>query len=453
MTTITADLREKIERRAKRAWRRHRDGSAKSISRITGVTDKELYYRLPYTPDYYGNEKIKVVKHDDGTIEVDPKTKGLIKCDTDDELAKLKKHGDETHVYVRTDQSAEVGRAGLAGKLKLKDGKDLESKSAVTFHSRKKSIDSAKPGDRVFKVSVHADDITAHGPDYVSSKKFTVVEELDQEKDLGFTSKLLELLVVGDLEKLKKHIGKARLYLRRTKEKRQLKLNQPFTLKSEDLLTYREKAIKDCRSGDRVWEVEISYEQIKSQDYSGVKASECVLIKELDKGKDLGFTKGGLLDIRSDADIGKLRKHEGLVRAYKYTDKDAKSPVQRANAILYEEGKDYEVKDANTDDGADCAAGINLASVDYCKQYMKASDGHRAFAFEFHTDDLAAVPGGGKFRVFKCKCIEELDAKGFKPLKPKPTPPPPAPKPVQTKQLPSKGDPKTRSFWDKLFGR
>lgn len=68
MPTITPELRSKIERRAKRAWRRRRDGSSKGISRISDVADNELKYRLPYSPDYYGKEKIRVVRHDDGTI-------------------------------------------------------------------------------------------------------------------------------------------------------------------------------------------------------------------------------------------------------------------------------------------------------------------------------------------------------------------------------------------------
>lgn len=448
MTTITTELRSKIERRAKRAWRRKRDGATKSISRVSGVTDTELFYRLPYTPDYYGSEKVKVVRHDDGTIEVDPKTKGLITCAGKDDLKKLKKHGDKVRAYIRTDMKGEVGRVGLTGKAKLNEGKDYDSKSAVQFCSKIQCKEAAYPGDRVFVAEFEADDIVTHGSDYVTVKKFSIIEEFDPVKDLGFTDGLLDCRAVGDLEKLKKHIGKAKLYLRRTKEKRTLKLNQPFTLKGEDRLTYREKAIKDARPGHRVWEVEVSYGEIKSHQHDGVKATGCVLIEELDENKVLGFTRGGMVDLLKKEDYAKLRKHIGMVRAYKYTDKDAKSPVQSANKIFYEEGKDYEVKDADTSD-AECGAGINVASAEWCQGYTKDGSDNRIFAFEFHTDDIASIPPSDtKLRVSKCKCVDEVDAKTLNPLnpKPKPTPPPAPPADEGDTDDPPKG------FFGKLFG-
>jgi hypothetical protein len=118
-----------------------------------------------------------------------------------------------------------------------------------------------------------------------------------------------------------------------------------------------------------------------------------------------------LLDLKSKFDLSKLKKHNGLVRAYKYTDKDGKSPIQTSNAIKYEVGKDYEIKDANTDPSSNCHTGVNIASLDWCKSSMYGE--YRLFAVEFHSKDVAAIPtnSDGKFRVFRCKVVEELDPK------------------------------------------
>lgn len=339
MTAISTTLRSKIERRAKRAWRRHRDGNKKKVHRVTDVTDTELMYRLPYTPDYYGAEKIKVVCQDDGTVVIDPKTTGLIDCLNKSDLGRLEKHGDTAKAYLRSTSSLKVG----------------DQVKSTLLVDRKIAIEEAMPGDRVYVVEFHADDITHH-----SGKDITI--------------------------------------------------------------------------------------------------SEGKVIGELDQVKDLGFTVGGLLDLRTNADVKKLKKHIGKVRAYKYTDKNAKSPVQTSNAILYEPGKDYEEKGAVTDASKDCAAGINVASVEWCQKEMSAD--HRAFAFEFDSVDVAAIPtaNAGKLRVFKCRCIEELDRKKFKPLPPKKVPkalPGPSPAPGSS---PTAGgvdppeDTPEKGFFGRLFG-
>lgn len=451
MTTITPDLREKIERRARRAWRRRRDGAKKThVSRVSDVTDKELKYRLPYTPDYYGKETVRVVRHDDGSIEVDPKTKGLIVCTHKTSLKKLKKHGDKVHAFIRTDQKAEVGRTGLMGKAKLAVGQDFESKSAVQFHAREVSVGAVEPGDRVFMAEFEAEDIVTHGTDYVTVKKFTIIDELDQEKDLGFTTKLLVCNDKADLEKLKKHIGTVRLWFLRKKEKRTFNFALPFSFAQDDRLKSRQCIVNAARPGDRVWEVELDYSAITKREYYDgyLKAKECKLIRELDEKADLGFTRGGIIDLLKKEDYVKLRKHYGMVRAYKYTDKDGKSPVQSSGKLTYEEGKDYEVKDADTSD-TECGPGINVASAEWCQGYTKDSNGNRIFAFEFHTDDIAAIPPSDtKLRVSKCKCVDEVDTKTLKPLNPKPAPPP-APPPVAADE--DKPDP-PKGFFGKLFG-
>ena len=154
-----------------------------------------------------------------------------------------------------------------------------------------------------------------------------------------------------------------------------------------------------------------------------------------------------LLDLRSKYDLSKLKSHDGPVRAYKVTGANGQGHVQ--GGITYEVGKDYEEKHAVTDKTRECAAGINLASLDWAEGELRGYlSARRLFACEFDsTADLAAVPNNtdGKFRVFRCKVIEELEPKA--PHKAK-TLALPAPKDDDPKDAPEK-----KGFFDKLLGR
>ena len=78
MVTISPTLRDKIERRSRRAWRRKADGDPKRrFHRISNIKENSLSYRVPYTPDYYGKEMVEVVIKDDGSVVVDPPTTGM----------------------------------------------------------------------------------------------------------------------------------------------------------------------------------------------------------------------------------------------------------------------------------------------------------------------------------------------------------------------------------------
>ena len=76
--------------------------------------------------------------------------------------------------------------------------------------------------------------------------------------------------------------------------------------------------------------------------------------------------------------------------------------------IKYEVGKFYAVKNADTDESELCAAGINVATLDWCLKEWK--EGWRLFLLEFHSKDIAAIPTytDGKFRVKKAKVVKEL---------------------------------------------
>jgi hypothetical protein len=160
-------------------------------------------------------------------------------------------------------------------------------------------------------------------------------------------------------------------------------------------------------------------------DYYGSKKVEV----HLEKNGDVRIEEppeDPMLDIKSKTDLARLKKHNGPVRAYKYTDKDGKSPTQPTGKLNYEIGKTVEVKNASTNAADDCAAGVNLASLDWCQSSLHGDS--RLFAVEFHSKDVAAIPtsSNGKFRVFRCKVVEELDPKdptkvlsGSKPPQPK----------------------------------
>lgn len=450
VTTITPELRSKIERRSNRAWRRLHDGAPKSLSRISDVTKLTLLYRLPYTPDYYGKEKIRVVKHKDGWIEVDPKTTGLIDCKTKDDLDRLEKHGDTVRAYIVTNQDAKS-----SGKV-LKIGKGYKTKDNARLQSRAQCLESANPGDRVFVVELHADDIEKSGYGYFEVKSFSVTDELDKETDLGFTVGLIDCQTKADIDKLKKHIGEVRAYVLKKREKRALPLNKKHTLKTGERYASRAEVVDAVRPGDKVYVAEFSYSDIDKHHTDGVSAT-AKLVEVLDPVKDLGFIVGSMLDMIKNSDFKKLAKHVGMVRGYKYVTEDLKSPTQTGNArITYKVGEEFEILNADTDPHNTCAAGINIATQEWCKGF--AQPPKRALAFEFHSKDIAAIPtDGGKMRVFRCLCVEEVDIKTFAPLNPRPPAAPTETLPGDQAQLgstaPKKSEPKKRGFWDKLMGR
>jgi len=63
----------------------------------------------------------------------------------------------------------------------------------------------------------------------------------------------------------------------------------------------------------------------------------------------------------------------------------------------------------NTDESALCAAGINVATLDWCMKEWKSS--WRILIVEFTAADIACIPcsSDGKFRLRKCKVVGEKD--------------------------------------------
>lgn len=135
--------------------------------------------------------------------------------------------------------------------------------------------------------------------------------------------------------------------------------------------------------------------------------------------------RDALLDLRATSDLWKLKDHCGRVRAYKYTNKEGKSPTYPTPEITWKLGAVIEVQNASTDKNSDCDKGINLGTYAWCFPSVTPTNSHRLFAVEFEIEDLAAVPNStdGKFRVFRCTVVEEL----FPHAKAKPKAPPTTP--------------------------
>jgi hypothetical protein len=100
-----------------------------------------------------------------------------------------------------------------------------------------------------------------------------------------------------------------------------------------------------------------------------------------------------------------LLEQPGPIRAYKLVTNTGAGPFNAG--ITYEVGKFYEVADANTDELEDCAAGINLCTLDWALREWRT--GFRILIAEFTREDIAAIPIGsdGKFRVHRCTIVGE----------------------------------------------
>jgi hypothetical protein len=102
-----------------------------------------------------------------------------------------------------------------------------------------------------------------------------------------------------------------------------------------------------------------------------------------------------------------LHDQPGTIRAYKLVNEKNEGPYN--GGIVYKIGETYEVKNANTDPQEQCAAGINLATLDWCMKNWR--EGYRIFIAEFTAEDIAVIPTAtdGKFRVRKCTLVGEKD--------------------------------------------
>ena len=102
-----------------------------------------------------------------------------------------------------------------------------------------------------------------------------------------------------------------------------------------------------------------------------------------------------------------LLDQPGPIRAYKLVNADSEGIYN--GGLKYKIGKTVEVSNANADPNTACAAGINLATLDWC--LVEWAPGHRILICEFEAKDIAAIPTAtdGKFRVRRCKVVAEKE--------------------------------------------
>jgi len=102
-----------------------------------------------------------------------------------------------------------------------------------------------------------------------------------------------------------------------------------------------------------------------------------------------------------------LHDQPGPIRAYKLVNENSEGHVK--GGLKYVIGESVEVAGANTDVTEHCAAGINVATLDWCMREWRA--GYRIIVVEFTAADIAAIPTAtdGKFRLFRCKVVGDKD--------------------------------------------
>jgi hypothetical protein len=102
-----------------------------------------------------------------------------------------------------------------------------------------------------------------------------------------------------------------------------------------------------------------------------------------------------------------LLDQPGKIRAYKLVNEKDEGIYN--GGLKYIIGKSASVKNANTDENVQCAAGINVATLEWCMREWKEE--MRILLVEFDVKDIAAIPIGsdGKFRLHRCDVVGEKD--------------------------------------------
>ena len=110
-----------------------------------------------------------------------------------------------------------------------------------------------------------------------------------------------------------------------------------------------------------------------------------------------------------------LEFQTGPIRLFKLVNAKGIGPFN--GGITYEVGEGYECPEANCNEQEQCAAGLNVATLDWCLLHLE--QGYRIFVVEFQAKDIAAIPiaTDGKIRVKKLKVVEELDLSKYLPKK------------------------------------
>jgi uncharacterized protein YjbI with pentapeptide repeats len=156
---------------------------------------------------------------------------------------------------------------------------------------------------------------------------------------------------------------------------------------------------------------DLSGAYLSGADLSGADLSRADLSGAYLSGAYLSGANG-INPLRTTA-MHMLRDQLGAIRLYKLVTATGVGPYN--GGVVYHVGESVSVADANTDETQGCAAGINVATLDWClREWL---DGYRVLVVEFTAADIAAIPIGsdGKIRLHRCTVVGEktLDELGI----------------------------------------
>ena len=164
-------------------------------------------------------------------------------------------------------------------------------------------------------------------------------------------------------------------------------------LRSADL-SYADLHSADLRSAD------LSYADLHSANLSSANLRSANL-----SSANLSSAKGVNKYLCTPLEI--LREQIGKIRAYKLVNSELMGAFYPK--IKYVIGKTVEVIKPEENEQMQCGKGINLATLDWCIKGW--CEGRKILVCEFTKKDIVAIPiaTDGKFRVRKCKVINEVD--------------------------------------------
>ena len=177
-----------------------------------------------------------------------------------------------------------------------------------------------------------------------------------------------------------------------------------FALETESLKLCVEGAMK---SRANLSGADLSGANLSRANLSGADLSRADLSRADLSGADLSRAKG--INLHRCTALLMLFDQPGKIRAYKLINANGEGPQN--GGLKYEIGKSVSVADANTDPTEHCAAGVNVATLDWCMREWKS--GYRILVVEFEAKDIAAIPTAtdGKFRLHRCDVVGEKDLK------------------------------------------
>ena len=128
-------------------------------------------------------------------------------------------------------------------------------------------------------------------------------------------------------------------------------------------------------------------------------------------GADLRGAAGVVPERTSPLHLYRYQLPGAELVAFKLVTQAGEGPFN--GGIVYTPGESLSVGNANTDPLQDCAAGINVATLDWCLREWRAT--YRILRVAFTTADIAAIPTttDGKFRLHRCRVVDEVDLTTF----------------------------------------